>query len=175
MAKMTQTRISGTDSVRYLRVSSSGQVETEYNPEGISLPAQRDACVLRERELGSVSVAEFLEPGASAKTIEHRPAFQEMLAYLGTHPNVRYVIVYALSRFARNRYDDAVTMMALKQMGVQLVSATEKNLDDSPAGRLMHGMLAVINEYQVDQNGADIKYKMGQKVIKYGGTIAQAK
>jgi site-specific DNA recombinase len=175
MAKTAQPRIIGTDSVRYLRVSSSGQVETEYNPEGISLPAQRDACVLRERELASVNVAEFIEPGASAKTIEHRPAFQDMLAYLGTHPNVRYVIVYALSRFARNRYDDAVTMMALKQMGVQLVSATEKNLDDTPAGRMMHGMLVVFNEYQVEQSGADIKYKMGQKVIKYGGTLGQAK
>ncbi len=161
--------------MRYLRVSSTGQVETEYNPEGISLPAQREACIARERDLGSVNAAEFIEPGASAKTIEHRPAFQEMLAYLGEHPTVRYVIVYALSRFARNRYDDAVTMMALKQMGVQLVSATEKNLDDSPAGRMMHGMLAVFNEYQVEQSGADIKYKMGQKVIKYGGTLGQAK
>lgn len=175
MAKPKQPRITGTDSVRYLRVSSPGQVETEYNPEGISLPAQREACVTRERELGSVNAEEFIEPGHSAKTIENRPAFQEMLAYLSKHPNVGYVIVYALSRFARNRYDDAVTMMALKQMGVQLVSATEKNLDDSPAGRLMHGMLAVINEYQVDQNGADIKYKMGQKVTKHGGTISRAK
>lgn len=175
MAKPKQPRITGTNSVRYLRVSSPGQVETEYNPEGISLPAQREACVNRERELGSVNAEEFIEPGHSAKTIEDRPAFQEMLAYLSKHPNVGYVIVYALSRFARNRYDDAVTMMALKQMGVQLVSATEKNLDDSPAGRLMHGMLAVINEYQVDQNGADIKYKMGQKVTKHGGTISRAK
>jgi len=175
MAKLKQSRISGTDSVRYLRVSSPGQVETEYNPEGISLPAQRDDCIARERELGSVSVAEFIEPGRSGKNIEDRPAFQDMIAYLETHPSVRYVIVYALSRFARNRYDDAVTMMALKQMGVQLVSATEKNLDESPAGRMMHGMLAVFNEYQVEQSGADIKYKMSQKVIKYGGTLGQAK
>jgi DNA invertase Pin-like site-specific DNA recombinase len=175
MAKPIQTRITGTDSVRYLRVSSKGQVETEYNPEGISLPAQRDACQEREHELGSVSVAEFIEPGQSGKNIEDRPAFQDMLAYLETHPGVRYVIVYALSRFARNRYDDAVTMMALKQIGVRLISATEKNLDESPAGRMMHGMLAVFNEYQVEQSGADIKYKMGQKVIKYGGTLGPAK
>jgi hypothetical protein len=30
-----------------------------------------------------------------------------MLTYLKTHANVRYVSVYALSRTARNRYDDA--------------------------------------------------------------------
>jgi site-specific DNA recombinase len=134
MAKPKPLRITGTDSVRYLRVSSPGQVETEYNPEGISLPAQREACIVRERELGTVNAAEFIEPGHSAKTIENRPAFQEMLAYLGTHPNVRFVIVYALSRFARNRYDDAVTMMALKQMGVQLISEQCLKPVD-PAGR----------------------------------------
>ena len=55
VAKLKQPRITGTDSVRYLRVSSPGQVETEYNPEGISLPAQREACMNRERELSSVS------------------------------------------------------------------------------------------------------------------------
>jgi site-specific DNA recombinase len=36
-----------------------------------------------------------------------------MIAYLRANPNVRYVIVYALSRFARNRYDD-VMMMTLE-------------------------------------------------------------
>jgi hypothetical protein len=32
-------RVVGRDSIRYLRVSSKGQVDTDYNPEGISLPA----------------------------------------------------------------------------------------------------------------------------------------
>jgi hypothetical protein len=62
------TRITGTDSVRYLRVSSAGQVDTDYDPEGISLPAQRKAVIARERELGSVNVEEFIEAGRSAKT-----------------------------------------------------------------------------------------------------------
>lgn len=38
MAKTTPIRITGTDSVRYLRVSSSGQVETEYNPRASLCP-----------------------------------------------------------------------------------------------------------------------------------------
>ena len=32
--------------VLYLRVSTPSQVKTDYNPEGISLPAQREACLL---------------------------------------------------------------------------------------------------------------------------------
>jgi DNA invertase Pin-like site-specific DNA recombinase len=175
MGKSKPPRITGTDNVRYLRVSSVGQVNTEYNPEGISLPAQREACVSREHDLGSVNVREFIEPGKSAKSIEQRPAFQEMITYLKANPNVRYVSTYALSRFARNQYEDAIMMVTLERLGVELISATERNLDNTPAGRAMHGMLAVFNEYQVTASGLDIKYKMGQKVIKHGGTLGPAK
>jgi site-specific DNA recombinase len=164
----------GTDAVGYLRVSSVGQVETDYNPEGISLPAQREAVRERASELRTALVAEFTDPGKSAKSIEKREAFREMIAYLRANPNVRYVIVYALSRFARNRYDDAVMMMTLEKLGVTLVSTTERNLDESPAGRAMHGMIAVFNEYQVLVSGEDIRYKMGQKV-KNGGSVGVAK
>jgi resolvase-like protein len=137
------------DAVGYLRVSSLGQVETDFDPEGISLPAQRKAITSRAKELGAVLVTEFTDPGKSAKSIEKRDAFREMIAYLKANPNIRYVIVYALSRFARNRYDDAIMMMTLEKLGMTLISATEKNLDASPAGRAMHGMIAVFNEYQV--------------------------
>lgn len=167
-------RIIGNDSVRYVRVSSAGQVETDYDPEGISLPAQRTAIVLRERELNTPNVEEFIEPGRTAKSIEARPAFRDMMAYLKTHPNVRYVFVYSLSRFARSLHDDTVMMMHLQKLGVTLVSAMERNLDDTPAGRAMHGMLAVFNQYQVDVSGEDISYKMGQKVTAHGGTVGRA-
>jgi site-specific DNA recombinase len=162
------------DAVSYLRVSSLGQVETDFDPEGISLPAQRNAITTRAKELDAVIVNEFTDPGKSAKSIEKRDAFREMIAYLKASPTVRYVIVYALSRFARNRYDDAVMMMTLEKLGVTLISATEKNLDKSPAGRAMHGMITVFNEYQVLVSGEDIKYKMDQKA-KNGCTIGVAK
>src|SRR5581483_4258268 len=95
-------------------------------------------------------------------------------AYLNAHSNVRYVFVYALSRFARNRFDDAMMMMNLERLGVTLVSAMERNLDDTPAGRAMHGMLAVFNQYQVDGGAEDIQFKMGQKVMAHGGSIHKA-
>ncbi|MCA1682317.1 MAG: recombinase family protein, partial [Actinobacteria bacterium] len=162
------------DAVLYLRVSSEGQVNTDYNPEGISLPAQRKAAHERATEIGAPVITEFIDPGKTAKSIEHRQAFRDMITYLRGNPNVRYVVVYALSRFARNRYDDAIMMATLEKLGVHLVSATERNLDDTPAGRAMHGILAVFNEYQVLVSGEDIKYKMGQKA-RSGGTLGIAK
>jgi len=69
---------------------------------------------------------------------------------LRANRNVKYVVVYALSRIARNRFDDAIIMAQLEKLGVTLVSATERNLDDTPAGRAMHGMVAVFNQYRSD-------------------------
>ncbi|MGH7261869.1 MAG: recombinase family protein [Nitrospiraceae bacterium] len=169
----TEQTVDG-DAVLYLRVSSEGQVNTDYNPEGISLPAQRKAAHERAHEIGAPVVTEFIDPGKTAKSIEHRDAFLDMISYLRAHPNVRYVVVYALSRFARNRYDGAIMMATLEKLGVHLISATERNLHDTPAGRAMHGMLAVFNEYQVLASGEDIKYKMGQKA-RSGGTLSIAK
>jgi hypothetical protein len=68
--------------VIYLRVSTPSQVKTDYNPEGISLPAQRDACELKAAALETDIVREFVEPGRSATSIDKRPVFQEMLAWI---------------------------------------------------------------------------------------------
>jgi site-specific DNA recombinase len=167
-------RVTGQESVLYLRVSTKAQVATDYDPEGISIPAQRAAATARAKELDSPVIKEFIDPGRSAKNIDTRPEFLAMIDYLRQHPTVKYVIVYALSRFARNRYDDAIMMVTLEKLGVTLISATERNLDDTPAGKAMHGMIAVMNQYRSDYDGEDIKYKMAQKA-KAGGTLGQAK
>jgi len=167
-------RITGDDGVRYLRVSDASQVETDFDPEGNSIPAQRVAIMRRERELNSANVKEFIDPGRSGRSIEQRPDFQDMIAYLKANPNVRYVFVYSLSRFARDLHDDTTMMMHLDRLGVTLVSAMERNLDDTAAGRALHGMLAVFNQYESDKSAEDISYKMGQKVLAHGGTIFKA-
>lgn len=68
------------DAVSYLRVSPEGQVNTDFNPEGISIPAQREAARVRAKEIGTHIVHEFMDPGRSAKSTEHREAFKEMIA-----------------------------------------------------------------------------------------------
>src|SRR5579875_3300946 len=67
-AQKAAQRITGDDYVAYLRVSSKGQVNTDYNPEGVSIPAQREKVEERGRELGSTKAAEFIDPGRSART-----------------------------------------------------------------------------------------------------------
>ncbi len=166
------TSPAGARAVIYLRVSSAGQVKTDYDPEGISIPAQRVACQRKAEQLGLTVIDEYIEPGKSATEMTKRVAFQQMLTRVRTLRDVDYVIVYKLSRMARNRLDDAIVMADLRKRGVTLISATE-SIDDSPVGQLMHGILATFNEYQSRESGADIAYKMSQKA-KNGGTLGRA-
>jgi len=162
----------GTRAVIYLRVSSAGQVNTDYDPEGISIPAQRVACQHKADQLGLTVTDEYIEPGKSATEMTKRVAFQQMLTRVRNARDIDVIIVYKLSRMARNRLDDAIVMADLRKRGVTLISATE-SIDDSPVGQLMHGILATFNEYQSRESGADIAYKMGQKA-RSGGTLGRA-
>lgn len=75
----------GTESIAtaiiYLRVSSSGQVNRGTDPEGYSIPGQREATSLRCEHLGATIAREYVEYGVSGKTTK-RPALQQLLADL---------------------------------------------------------------------------------------------
>lgn len=156
----------------YLRVSSAGQVNTDYDPEGISLPAQRSAIQRRAAELDAEIVTEFVEPGRSATTVDRRPVFQEMMARLKAEKGVDYVLVYARSRLHRNSIDAAITKRDLRKAGVTLISVMDYT-EDSAIGDLVATVLDGVNEYQSRASGADIAYKMGQKIVR-GGSVGRA-
>lgn len=158
--------------VSYLRVSSAKQVKTDYDPEGISLPAQRESCGRKAQQLGLDLVDEYVEPGVSGREMTKRVAFNAMLERIRRDRDVTHVVVYKLSRMNRNRIDDAFVMAELKALGVTLISATE-NIDETPEGQMLHGILATLNEYRSAADGADIKYKLAAKARK-GGTISKA-
>ncbi|MBV9487129.1 MAG: recombinase family protein, partial [Frankiaceae bacterium] len=162
----------GKRAVIYLRVSSSGQVNTDYDPEGISIPAQRRRCVAKAREMGVEIADEYVEPGKSATAIAKRPVFQAMMSRIKNQRDVDYVIVYSASRMNRNWMENGAVLLELRQLGVSMISATE-NIDDTPLGEAMTGILAVFNGFQSAANGQDIRYKMGQKA-RAGGTVRMA-
>jgi site-specific DNA recombinase len=159
--------------VLYLRVSTPGQVNTDYNPEGISLPAQREAGQRKAAELSAEIVREFIEPGKSARTIEKRPTFQEMLAWVKAEGDIDYIIVYHFNRVFRNSIDAAITKRDLQKVGTRVIS-TVLHLDDSPESKMIETIMHAVDQYQSEASGADISYKMGQKV-KNGGSVGIAK
>src|SRR5579859_3626974 len=81
-------------SIRYLRVSSKRQLDTDadIDPDGNSIDTQRKVCQAREKALGLVNVGEYVEPGTSAQTVEKRPVFKAMLRRLVEQRDVDCVI-----------------------------------------------------------------------------------
>jgi site-specific DNA recombinase len=162
-------------SIRYLRVSSKKQMDTDFevDPEGNSIDTQRKVCSGKEREQGMVNVGEYVEPGNSAQTIDKRPVFREMIARIVKERDVDYVIIYARSRAFRNYIDAGNTKMALAKLGVKLISAKE-DFGDGLMAEAMEAVTDVFNWLQVRMSGEDIKVKMANKA-RNGGTVGRAK
>jgi site-specific DNA recombinase len=159
--------------VVYLRVSTPSQVNTDYDPEGNSIPAQRRACERKVAEMEGVEIVrEFVEPGRSATSVEGRPVFREMVRWIRDEGDVDFVVCYAFSRVFRNTVDAAITKRDLKKVGCRVIS-TVLDLGDGPEADMVESVMHAVDQYQSAANGADVRYKMGEKAKK-GGTITRA-
>jgi site-specific DNA recombinase len=152
----------------YARVSSSGQLGRggDTDGDGYSIPAQIKACERIAEQLGATVARAYVERAESARS-DNRPVLQQMMHELPSL-GVSFVIVHKVDRLARNRLDDATLYERLIGMKIKLVSATE-NIDETPAGRLMHGMLATFAEYYSNNLATEIKKGLHQK-HQTGGT-----
>lgn len=153
--------------ISYLRVSTKRQAKRGGREEGFSIPAQREANKRKAETLGAMVVKEFIDPGETGTTLR-RKGLREMLAYLAEHPDIDFVIVHKLDRLARSRAGDVEIVKALEEAGVTLISTTE-NIDQTPTGMLMHGILASINEFYSRNLANEVMKSMVLKA-KAGGT-----
>src|SRR6266496_4388526 len=95
-----------------------------------------------------------------------------MVARIKADQGVDYVIVYHFNRIFRNSIDAAITKRELGRYGVRLIS-TVLDMGQTPASAMVETVIQAVEQYQSEANGADIRYKMGQKA-KNGGTITKA-
>lgn len=127
----------------YLRVSSASQTRRAESEEGFSIEAQREACARKAKELEADVAREYVVRGKTGT--EANAVLDELLTDLGNGaPD--YVVVYKLDRLARDRRIDVETAFAIRTSGAQLVSVLEQ-IDETPAGQLLHGVLASVNEF----------------------------
>ena len=116
-----------TAGIHYLRVSSVRQTHTDadVNRDGNSIATQREECDKKAAGMGISVAMEFIEPGKSAQTIDKRPEFRRLLAYLAEHDEIGYVFVYSRSRAFRNVEDAVLTRKHLRGLGVKIISTKE--------------------------------------------------
>src|SRR3954454_23904713 len=129
--------------VIYVRVSTKEQTEN------LSLPTQLKACEEYCERQGFGVLARFREEGESAKTAD-RTELQKLLQFCRTNKGkVQFVVVFNLTRFAREKYDHFALRAHLKSLGISLRSATEP-IDDTSTGKLMEGVLAAFAQFDND-------------------------
>jgi DNA invertase Pin-like site-specific DNA recombinase len=129
--------------VIYIRVSTKEQTEN------LSLPTQLRACEEYCRREGLNVLARFKEEGESAKTAD-RTELQNLLTFCRTNKGrVHFVVVFNLTRFARDKYDHFALRSLLQSLGISLRSATEP-IDDTSTGKLMEGVLAAFAQFDND-------------------------
>ena len=129
----------------YLRVSSDQQAA-----QGTSIPAQRrelEAFVARN---GWHVVTEYVDEAESARSAD-RPRFQEMIADAtsGAKP-FEAILVYDLSRFARNRLDSGMYKLQLRKQGVAVISYSQQ-IGNDPEGQLLEGVIESVDQYYSDR------------------------
>ncbi|MFV2195049.1 recombinase family protein [Nocardiopsis sp. LOL_012] len=155
--------------------------DADHDPEGNSIPTQREWTRNKAADMGVHVAREYVEPGRSATSIDKRPIFQQMMADLRAQhrqraktgqPPIKYVIVYMMSRAFRNALEELLTKSELAKMGITLISAKE-NFGEGYLGDAMQGIMAIFNELQVRSNGEDVKTKMANKA-RNGGTVGRA-
>ena len=129
--------------VIYARVSTKEQ--TSNLSLSTQIEAGKDYCHRHGIDVQRI----FVEEGESAKTAD-RTEFQRMLAYLRrARGHVQYVVVYALNRFARDKFDHYAVRAHLHKLGITLRSVTEP-IDETSTGKLMEGILASFAQFDND-------------------------
>ena len=122
----------------YTRVSTLIQVD------GFSLEAQ-EAEIRAFAEARKINiVGKYTDEGKPGKNAEHRPAFTQMMEDIRSKKdNIRYVLVFKLSRFARNTSDTAKYLQELSSYGIGLLGIKD-GIDTST----VNGRLAIVHSGQ---------------------------
>lgn len=153
-----------TNVVIYARYSSHNQTEC-------SIEGQIEECK-RYAELNDYNVINTYIDRAKSGTKDNREEFLKMIED-SKKKEFKYIIVYQLDRFARNRYNSAIYKKELKTRDIRVLSSRE-NITEDASGVLMESMLEGMAEYYSLELGQKVKRGMnynGENFYYNGGTV----
>ncbi len=128
----------------YIRVSTEDQAR-----EGFSLGEQKEKllqlCAFKGYEVFKV----YEDAGISAKDMEHRPAFQEMLSDM-KKGKINYIVAYKLDRVTRSVRDLEELISVLEQYNCFLVCDRDDVNTSTANGRFFVRMLTVLSQLEIE-------------------------
>ena len=128
----------------YIRVSTEDQAR-----EGFSLGEQEEKllqlCKFKELEVYKV----YKDAGISAKDMEHRPQFQEMLKDM-EEGKLNYIVAYKLDRITRSVRDLEELISVLEQYNCFLLCDRDDVNTSTANGRFFVRMLTVLSQLEIE-------------------------
>ena len=128
----------------YIRVSTEDQAR-----EGFSLGEQQEKllqlCKFKELEVYKV----YKDAGISAKDMEHRPQFQEMLKDM-KEGKLNYIVAYKLDRITRSVRDLEELISVLEQYNCFLLCDRDDVNTSTANGRFFVRMLTVLSQLEIE-------------------------
>jgi DNA invertase Pin-like site-specific DNA recombinase len=114
--------------------------------KGSSLENQVQSCVKYAQEKSYTVVRTFKDLGSGLS--QHRENLWEMLEYIGDN-KVDKLVVYSFDRLARDSTQLTLLRSELTKRGVQIVSVTESNYNNTdPVNRLTESILAAFAQQE---------------------------
>lgn len=128
----------------YIRVSTEDQAR-----EGFSLGEQKEKllqlCSFKDLEVYKV----YKDAGISAKDMEHRPQFQEMLQDM-KEGKINYIVAYKLDRITRSVRDLEELISVLEQYNCFLLCDRDDVNTSTANGRFFVRMLTVLSQLEIE-------------------------
>lgn len=145
--------------IGYARVSTTGQAV-----EGVSLEAQEARIRAWAAAMGHEVIAMHVDAGLSGKRADNRPALQAAISQARKVKGL--LVVYSLSRLARNVVDAHQIAQSLDKAKASLVLLTEAVDMSTAAGRMFFGMLAALGQFEreltAERTAAALAHKRSQ-------------
>lgn len=128
----------------YIRVSTEDQAR-----EGFSLGEQKEKllqlCAFKGYEVFKV----YEDAGVSAKDMEHRPQFQQMLQDM-KDGKINYIVAYKLDRITRSVRDLEELISLLEQYGCYLLCDRDDVNTSTANGKFFVRMLTVLSQLEIE-------------------------
>ena len=128
----------------YIRVSTEDQAR-----EGFSLGEQKEKLLQLCSYKGYKVFKVYEDAGISAKDMEHRPAFQEMLADM-KKGKINYIVAYKLDRVTRSVRDLEELIAQLEKHNCYLVCDRDDVNTSTANGRFFVRMLTVLSQLEIE-------------------------
>lgn len=142
--------------VIYARYSSTAQREE-------SIEGQLRECRDYASKHDLVIIGEYIDRAISGKT-DNRSEFQRMIRD-AEKGHFQAVLVYAIDRFARNRYDSAIYKAKLKKNGVK-VHYAKQYIPDTPEGIILESVMEGYAEYYSENLSIHIKRGLHENALQ---------